>query len=106
MQHSVEAPSPVCLCIFEHGNLVTLYNRHPSLAFDITWIASREERILDEHLLSIGRRSAIERAAYLIAYLHELAKVLRLFDGRHSLPLLSSISQIRWDYPSSTQIRP
>ena len=87
MQHSVEALSPVSLCVFERENLMTLYNRHPSLAFDITWIAAREERILDEHLLSIGRRSALERAAYLIAYLHERARALRLFDGRHSLPI-------------------
>ena len=69
MQHSVEALSPMLLCVFEREQLHTLYQNHPGLAFDITWIASREEQMLDENLLSIGRRTALERAAYLIAFI-------------------------------------
>ena len=65
MQHSVEALSPMLLCVFERDEVNTLYRNHPGLAFDITWIASREEQMLDENLLSIGRRTALERAAYL-----------------------------------------
>ncbi|MBO9168056.1 Crp/Fnr family transcriptional regulator [Rhizobium sp. L245/93] len=86
MQHSVEALSPVTLCVFERDKLMTLYNRHPSLAYDLTWIAAQEERILDEHLLSIGRRSALERAAYLLAYLHQRVSAIELFSGRTVLP--------------------
>jgi CRP/FNR family transcriptional regulator, anaerobic regulatory protein len=74
MQHSVEALSAVKLCVFERARLNEIFVNHPSLAFDLTWIASREERILDENLLSIGRRSALERAAYLLAFLHVRAK--------------------------------
>lgn len=87
MQHSIEALSPVTLCVFERDKLMTLYNTHASLAFDLTWIAAREERILDEHLLSIGRRSALERAAYLLAYLYQRAAALKLFNGRNFLPI-------------------
>jgi CRP-like cAMP-binding protein len=87
MQHSIEALSPVTLCVFERDKLMTLYNKHASLAFDLTWIAAREERILDEHLLSIGRRSALERAAYLLAYLSQRASALKLFNGRNFLPI-------------------
>ncbi|WP_337266455.1 Crp/Fnr family transcriptional regulator [Oryzifoliimicrobium ureilyticus] len=87
MQHSVEALSPVILCVFERERLLTLYNLHPSLAFDITWIAAQEERILDEHLLSIGRRNALERAAYLIAFIFERGRRLELFDERRFIPL-------------------
>ncbi|OCJ11843.1 Crp/Fnr family transcriptional regulator [Rhizobium sp. AC27/96] len=87
MQHSTEALSPISLCVFERAELMTLYNSHPSLAFDLTWIAAREERILDEHLLSIGRRSAIERAAYLIAYLYQRASGLHLFNGSKVIPI-------------------
>ncbi|MDL2399996.1 Crp/Fnr family transcriptional regulator [Rhizobium mayense] len=87
MRHSTEALSPVSLCVFERAELMTLYNRHPSLAFDLTWIAAREERILDEHLLSIGRRSALERAAYLLAYLHQRASALHLFNGSKVIPI-------------------
>jgi CRP-like cAMP-binding protein len=70
MQHSVEALSPVVLCVFQRDKLPELFRNHPGLGFDITWLASREERMLDENLLSVGRRSAIERAAYLIAFIH------------------------------------
>ncbi|CAN7224493.1 Crp/Fnr family transcriptional regulator [Rhizobium sp. LjRoot258] len=87
MQHSVEALSPVSLCVFERDKLMTLYTKHASLAFDITWIAAQEERILDEHLLSIGRRTALERAAYLIAFLFERGRVLKLFNGDASIPI-------------------
>jgi CRP-like cAMP-binding protein len=69
MQHSVEALSPVRLCVFERSKIHDLFSGHPGLGYDMTWIAAREERILDEHLLSIGRRTALERAAYLLAFL-------------------------------------
>jgi len=88
MQHSVEALSPVVLCVFERDRLSELYRRCPSLAYDITWIAAREERILDENLLSLGRRSAIERAAYLIAYIYLRATAAGLTDGKTlSIPI-------------------
>ncbi|QFY59581.1 Crp/Fnr family transcriptional regulator [Rhizobium grahamii] len=87
MQHSVEALSPVSLCVFERDKLMGLYNKHPSLAFDITWMAAQEERMLDEHLLSIGRRTALERAAYLIAFLYQRGMQLKLFNGHKAIPI-------------------
>lgn len=61
MQHSVETLTPMVLCVFERGELMSLYREHPDLAYDVTWLASREECMLDENLLSIGRRTAVER---------------------------------------------
>lgn len=78
MQHSVEALSAMLLCVFERNRLHELYRNHPGLAYDITWIASREEQMLDENLLSIGRRTALERAAYMIAFICERAKGVAL----------------------------
>ncbi len=74
MQHSVEALSPTKLCVFQRNRLPEVFKNHPAIAFDITWIASREERILDENLLSVGRRSALERAAYLLAFIYQRAQ--------------------------------
>ncbi len=74
MQHSVEALSSMLLCVFERDRLLELYRDHPGLAYDLTWIASREERMLDENLLSVGRRSALERAAYLLAFMASRAR--------------------------------
>ena len=84
MQHSVEALSTMLLCVFEREHLHELYRNHPGLGYDITWIASREERMLDENLLSVGRRSAIERAAYLIAFIGSRARAVGL-NGKSSI---------------------
>lgn len=70
MDHSIEALTDTTMCMFERRRLDELFVKHPQLAYDITWLAAQEERFLDEHLLSIGRRSAIERTAYLIAFLY------------------------------------
>ncbi|UJW74782.1 Crp/Fnr family transcriptional regulator [Rhizobium sp. SL42] len=88
MQHSVEAMTPMKLCVFERSRLFSLFERHPGLGFDLTWLASREETILDEHLLSIGRRSAIERASYLLAFLFERGRIAGLLDDvRRHIPI-------------------
>jgi CRP-like cAMP-binding protein len=81
MRHSVEALSPMLLCVFERDQLDDLYRNYPGLAYDITWLAAREEQMLDENLLSVGRRTALERAAYLIAFLHHRAITVGLGVG-------------------------
>lgn len=90
MEHSVEALSPMVLCVFERGQLRELYESFAGLAFDVTWIAAREEQMLDENLLSIGRRTAIERAAYLLAFLAARAQSVGL---RRSAPFQIPITQ-------------
>lgn len=76
MEHSVEALSDVTLCVFERDRLMELFTKHPEMGYDLTWIAAREERILDEHLLSIGRRTALERTAYLLSFLYSRITIL------------------------------
>ncbi len=73
MQHSVEALTATVLCVFPREKLWTLFQNHPGLAFDTTWLASREESMLDEHLLSVGQRRANERMAYLLLHLYRRA---------------------------------
>lgn len=88
MEHSIEALSPLVLCVFQRDRLDELFRNHPGLGFDIAWLASREERMLDEHLLSLGRRSALERAAYLLAFLHQRAQAVGLAaHGAINLPI-------------------
>ena len=64
MQHSVEALTDTTLCVFPREKLWALYTDYPTLAFDVTWLAAREEQMLDEGLLSVGHR---DRAAGLSA---------------------------------------
>lgn len=88
MQHSVEALTTMMLCVFERDRISTLISNHPSLAYDMIWIAAREECILDEHLLSIGQRSATERAAYLLVFLYRRATAVGLLTRtRRTLPI-------------------
>lgn len=91
MEHSVEALTPLVLCVFQRDRLNELFGKHPGLSYDITWIAAREERILDDHLLSLGRRSALERAAYLIAHLHSRANSVGMVSAKN---LLIPITQV------------
>ena len=80
MEHSVQALSHMLLCVFERGDLGRLFEASSSLSYDIVWLASREEQMIEEHLLSIGRRSALERSAYLLAFLHERARRTGLIE--------------------------
>jgi CRP/FNR family transcriptional regulator, anaerobic regulatory protein len=81
MQHSVETLTTALLCVFPREKLWSLYKHYPSLAFDLTWLASREEQMLDEHLLSIGRRTALERVAFVLLHLHTRAEDIGLARG-------------------------
>ncbi len=79
-QHTVETLSDAVLCVFPRKKLWSLYSGQPGLGFDVTWLAAREEKMLDDNLLSIGRRTAIERMAYLIMHLYRRAKELKLVE--------------------------
>lgn len=87
MEHSVEALTPLTLCVFPRGKLWDLYNKFPSLAFDVTWLAAHEERLIDEYLLSLGRRTAVERTAFLLLHLFVRAEECGLVkDGAVQFP--------------------
>jgi len=81
MEHSVEALTDMTLCIFPRDKLWDLFTKFPALAFDVTWLAAREEQMLEESLVSIGRRTAIERMAYLFLNLFVRAQEVSLTKG-------------------------
>lgn len=86
MTHSVEALTSMTLCVFPRERIWELYENYASLSFDLTWLAAREEQILDGNLLNVGRRNAIERTAYLILHLFTRARDVGL-GSRNSLTL-------------------
>jgi CRP-like cAMP-binding protein len=73
MGHSINTLTDMRLCVFERSKLWDLFSGHPTLAFDLTWLASREEALLDENIVSLGRRSAMERIAHVLMMLHDRA---------------------------------
>jgi CRP/FNR family transcriptional regulator, anaerobic regulatory protein len=78
MHHTVEALTAVVLCVFSREKLWTLYEKHQGLAFDVTWLAAREEAILGDYLMTVGQRRANERVAFVLLHLFRRARQLGL----------------------------
>jgi CRP-like cAMP-binding protein len=85
--HGVEAVTGVTLCAFERGKLWDLFHSHPKLGYDITWLAAREEKMVDDNLVTAGRRNASERVAMLLMHLYRRAeRVGMVRDGWAEFP--------------------
>jgi CRP-like cAMP-binding protein len=80
--HGVEALTAVELCLLPRSKVWALFGRMPELAFEVTWLGSREESLVDENLTSVGRRSAAERVAALIVALYKRSDALGLVADR------------------------
>ena len=81
MSHGIEALTDVTLCHFNRDKLWSLYADHPRLAYDMTWIAARQERSFEEQLLTLGQRTAFERIAYLLWHLFDRARAVGLVEA-------------------------
>lgn len=92
--HSVEAILPSRLCVFEHQRYHDLIVAQPTLGYDITWLAAKEETALEEHLVALGRRSARERVAYLAVWLLQRARGTCLADDHNRLEVAITQTQI------------
>jgi len=74
--HGVATLTTVRLCVFERDALWTMHRSHPSMGFRVTWLTAAEESLVDDHLLSVGRRSAEERVATALILLYKRAAAL------------------------------
>ena len=79
--HSIEALTDVVLCVFPREKLWPLFEKHAGLAFDVTWLAAREENILGDYLVNVGQRSATERVAFVLLNLFQRARQSGLVRG-------------------------
>ncbi len=83
----VQAATDAMLCVFPQDGLWEIFRQHPSLGYDVTWLAAREENMLDENLLTTGRRNAMERVAMLLLHLFRRAHRVGLTkDGEVDFP--------------------
>ncbi|RYX89755.1 MAG: Crp/Fnr family transcriptional regulator [Comamonadaceae bacterium] len=83
----VQAATEVMVCVFPQDGLWELFRQHPSLGYDVTWLAAREENMLDENLLTTGRRNAMERVAMLLLHLfRRAARVGMMVEGEIEFP--------------------
>lgn len=74
--HGVQALSDVLLCVFRRDSLWRIHEGAPALGFGITWLTAHEESLVDDTLLSVGRRSAEERIASLLIILYKRVAAL------------------------------
>lgn len=73
--HSFEAITDAVVSTVDATRMLQTFSDFPRLGAAILWAASRDEAMVVEHLVSIGRRSAIERTGH---FFMELAERLNL----------------------------
>ncbi|MEO8242436.1 MAG: Crp/Fnr family transcriptional regulator [bacterium] len=78
MKHSVQASTPMVLCVFERAALWEMFRSHPERAYDLTWIAAVEEHFLGETLTAVGQRTAGQRIAWAILRIHHRLRAVGL----------------------------
>ncbi len=73
--HNAEAMTKVEVSEVSSNDLMEAFANTPRLATAVLWAASRDEAMVVEHLVDIGRRSALERTVH---FLLELGARLKL----------------------------
>ena len=69
--HSFSALTEAVVTPVDGALMLRTFSEYPRLGAAILWAASRDEAMVVEHLVSVGRRSAIERTAHFFMELAE-----------------------------------
>lgn len=86
--HSFSALTEVLVSGVDASRMMSLFKEFPRLGAAILWATSRDEAMIVDHLVSIGRRSAIERTAHFFLELGERLRLVGLATEREfSCPL-------------------
>jgi CRP-like cAMP-binding protein len=75
---SFAALSDVAVSSLSVPSLMGLFEKFPRVAAAILWAASRDEALVIEHLVDVGRRSAIERVAHCFLELRQRLQLVGL----------------------------
>jgi CRP/FNR family transcriptional regulator, anaerobic regulatory protein len=78
---SIEAITDVSLCVVARSDIADLYESQPDIAFRFAALAAQQKQQMEEQLLSIGQRTALERVAALILDLHTRAEARDMKRG-------------------------
>jgi len=84
--YGVQTLTDALFCVFQHDALWELHRKSPTMGFNITWLTAHEESLVDDTLLSVGRRSAEERIATLLILLFKRAAALQADGGAAGVP--------------------
>lgn len=87
--HNVEPITLVHASEVKQRDLLTAFSQTPRLATAVLWAASRDEAMVVEHLVDLGRRSASERMAHFLLELGARLRLVGLGDRKGYLCPLS-----------------
>ncbi|WP_054008472.1 Crp/Fnr family transcriptional regulator [Cypionkella psychrotolerans] len=86
--HNVEPITRVHASEVKEQDLLAAFTQTPRLATAVLWAASRDEAMVVEHLVGLGRRNASERMAHFLLELGARLKLVGLADRKgFSCPL-------------------
>ena len=88
--HSFSALTDAVVSSVEGAHIMKCISDFPRLAAALLWAASRDEAMVVEHLVNIGRRSAIERTAH---FFMELAERMSLIGQATETEFKCPLSQ-------------
>lgn len=80
-EFSVQALTPVSLCVFDRATLREFVRSQPDLEWRIGGLMAREIGQLEERLTYLGKCTAHERVARLIINIHKRLAARKLVDG-------------------------
>lgn len=69
-------------CLFPRRRVWSMFEHMPDLAYEVSWLGSREQSLVDDNLMSVGLRNATERLAALILTLYKRCDALGLVQDR------------------------
>lgn len=88
LEHNVGSMTPVRVALVPHDNVRMITERHPHLARMLWFSTLLDAAIHREHILSVGRRSALARIAHLFCEMFVRLEVVGLTDGHsYKLPI-------------------
>lgn len=90
--HSFSTLTDAVVSVVTAQRLLDSIQEHPRLGAALLWSASRDEAMVVEHLVNIGRRSAVERTAHLFLELSERLHIVdQANDTAFDCPLNQSV---------------
>jgi CRP-like cAMP-binding protein len=90
--YSITALTDTVVSPVGFSRLIGLFDSHPRLATAIFWSFAREAAIFNEHLIDLGRRSALERVAhFLLELLVRLQAIGMADESSYRLPLTQEL---------------
>ena len=88
MDHSIGTLTPVRIAALSREKLMGVFATHPRVSAALWWNSLQEEAMLHERIVSLGRRDARERIAFLLCELLWRYDAMGLAEGGvYSLPL-------------------